>query len=204
MVSRTTVSATSGESRVAARYMLSVVAVWIGGVLLGGSPALAQSCDAPSTVDLITGASASDVVGVVEFEVIAENTAGFGASVGATKRIWGGALAERWMVVPSGGDCLETPVSGMGEHWYLLVGPSDGSGGPVFGVPSGGELSDLEEGALASIVGEPVSIEIGSLDRLMAWTRVNWWLLAAALVPMVAIVAVVRRRRAGARRDYLF
>jgi hypothetical protein len=177
---------------------------WISVAMSGGSVALAQSCAAPPSVDLITGASASDVEGVVEYEVIAESTAVVGASVGATRRIWGGVIAERWMVVRSGSGCPQTPVSGLGERWYLFVGPTDESGGPVFGVPSAGELSDLEAGALASIVGEPVSIEIGSLDRLMAWMRVNWWVLAGALIPTVAAIAVIRARRTGARRDYLF
>ena len=169
-----------------------------------GSGALAQTCAEPVTVDLITGASASDVVGVVEYEVIAESTAGFGASVGATRRIWGGVVAERWMVVPSGPACPDTPAAGLGERWYLIVGPTSESGEPVFGVPSAGELSELEAGALASIVGEPVSIEIGSLDRLMAWMRVNWWVLVGVLIPAVAVIAVIRTRRTGARRDYLF
>lgn len=169
-----------------------------------GSVALAQACPEPVTVDLITGASASDVVGVVEYEVIAESRSGFGASVGATRRIWGAVVAERWMVVPSGPECPETPVAGLGERWYLIVGPTGESGEPVFGVPSAGELSELEAGALASIVGEPVSIQIGSLDRVMAWMRVHWWVLAGVLAPAVAVIAVIRARRAGARRDYLF
>ena len=187
----------------AVRVLHVLVVLGLGALLLVpfGAAALAQTCPEPFTVDLITGASASDVIGVVEYEVIAESTSGFGASVGATRRIWGGVVAERWMVVPSGPECLETPVAGLGERWYLIVGPT---GEPVFGVPSAGELSELEAGALASIVGEPVSIQVGSLDRLMAWMRVHWWVLAAVLVPAVAVIAVIRARRAGARRDYLF
>ncbi len=186
------------------RVFSKAAVIGAGLVLLGGSVALAQSCSPPTTVDLITGASASDVMGVVEYEVIAENTTGFGASVGATRRIWGGVVAERWMVVPSASACPQTPVARLGDLWYLLITPSGDPGDQVFGVPSTGELSDLEAGALASIVGEPVSIEIGSLDRIMGWTRVNWWLLGAGLVPFVALVAVIHRRRAGARRDFLF
>jgi len=170
----------------------------------GAAFQLAQSCPAPTTVDLITGASASDVLGVVEYEIIAESLVGSGASVGATKRIWGGVVADRWMVVPSGSGCAETPATGMGEHWYLLVGPSGESGGPVFGVPSSAELSDLEAGALAAIVGEPFPVDLASLDRAMAWIRVNWWLIGLGVVVVVAVVAVVQHRTSNSRRDYLF
>lgn len=173
-------------------------------VSMGASAPLAQSCPAPMTVDLITGASASDVLGVVEYEVIAENIVGFGASVGATKRLWGDVVADRWMVVPSGSRCAETPATGLGDHWYLLVGPTAESGGPVFGVPSSTELSDLEAGALAAIVGEPITVEIGALDRGMAWMRVNWWSIVFGLVVTVAVVAVVQHRTSNSRRDYLF
>ena len=172
--------------------------------MLGAAAPLAQACPGPTTVDLITGASASDVLGVVEYEVIAESMVGTGASVGATKRIWGGVVADRWMVVPSGPECADTPATGLGDRWYLLVGPRAESGGPVFGLPSSVELSDLETGALAAIVGEPVSVDIGSLDRAMAWMRVNWWLVGFALVAVVAVVAVVQYRTSNSRRDYLF
>ncbi len=165
---------------------------------------VAQTCPGPITVDLITGASASDVLGVVEYEVIAESIVGIGASVGATKRIWGGVVADRWMVVPSGSECAETPVTGLGDHWYLLVGATAPSGGPVFGLPSSTELSDLEAGALAAIVGEPVFVDIGSLDRSMAFMRVNWWLIGFGVVAIIAVVAVVQHRSSNSRRDYLF
>ena len=122
----------------------------------------------------------------------------------STKRIWGGVVAERWMVVPSGSECAETPATGIGERWYLLVGPTGESGGPVFGVPSSAELSDLEAGALAAIVGEPVSVGLTSLDRAMAWMRVNWWLISFGVVALVAVVAVVQHRTSNSRRDYLF
>lgn len=179
--------------------------VWmIVAVVSTTSVALAQGCPEPVTVDLITGASASDVHGVVEYEVIAESAIGSGASVGATRRIWGGVIADRWMVVPSGPECAETPTNELGDRWYLLVGPTAESGGPVFGAPSSGGLSDLEAGALAAIVGEPVSVAIGSLDRAMAWMRVNWWLIGVGVVAMVAIVAVVQYRTSNSRRDYLF
>ena len=171
---------------------------------MGASDGLAQSCPDPSTVDLITGASGSDVLGVVEYEVIAESTVGIGASVAATRRIWGGVATERWMVVPSGSECAETPTTGVGERWYLLVGPTADSGGSVFGIPSSAQLSDLEAGALAAIVGEPVIVDIGSLDRAMAWMRVNWWLIVFGVVALVAIVAVVQHRASNSRRDYLF
>jgi hypothetical protein len=176
----------------------------VGALLLGASGSLAQTCPGPTTVDLITGASASDVVGVVEYEVIAGNVAGFGSSVGATKRIWGGVVADRWMVVPSGSECAETPVTEVGDRWYLLVGPSDALGGSVFGLPSSGVLSDLEAGALASIIGEPVTVEIGSLDRGMAWLRANWWLVGFGVVVLVVVVAVFHHRSSEPRRDYLF
>lgn len=186
------------------RRLSTTAALALATLLLGASVSLAQSCPGPTTVDLVTGASASDVVGVVEYEVIAENIAGFGTSVGATKRIWGGVVADRWMVIPIGSDCPETPVTGLGTHWYLLVGPSDDAGGPVFGLPSSAELSGLEAGALASIVGEAVFVEIGSLDRAMAWMRVNWWLIGFGGVVLVVVVAVLRHRTSNARRDYLF
>lgn len=176
----------------------------VAALSMGASTQMAQSCPAPVTVDLITGASASDVLGVVEYEVIAESIVGLGASVGATKRLWGDVVADRWMVVPSGSRCAETPASGLGDHWYLLVGRANGSGGPVFGVPSAAEVSDLEAGALAAIVGEPVTVEIGALDRGMAWMRVNWWLIVFVLVVLVAVVAVVQHRTSSSRRDYLF
>jgi hypothetical protein len=176
----------------------------VAAVVLMASVPLAEACEEPATVDLITGGSASDVLGVVEYEVIAESLVGPGASVGATKRIWGGIVADRWMVVPSASRCSETPATGLGDRWYLLVGPIAESGGQVFGIPSSAELSDLEAGALAAIVGEPVSVEISSLDRAMAWMRVNWWLLGFGLVAVVAIVAVVQYRTSNSRRDYLF
>jgi hypothetical protein len=176
----------------------------LGLLIVAAAPPEALSCEPPTTVDLITAASASDVNGVVEYEVIAENGSSFGRSVGASRRIWGGVVAERWMVTPSRSDCPSTPVAALGERWYLLIGKGDRFDRPVFGEPSGSVLSDLEAGALASIVGEPVSIDIGSLDRAMAWIRVNWWVLVGGLFPVIAVVAVVRRRRSGARRDYLF
>ncbi len=181
---------------------MSLVTMWV--VSSAAAQAETLPCEPPTTVDLITAASASDVLGVVEYEVIAENGSSIGRSVGATRRIWGGVVAERWMLTPSRSDCPSTPVSGVGDRWYLLVGSGERFDQPVFGRPSGSALSDLEAGALASIVGEPVTIDIGSLDRAMAWTRVNWWLLVGSLFPVVAVVAVVRRRRSGARRDYLF
>jgi hypothetical protein len=181
-----------------------MVALAVAAVVLGAWAPLAQTCPEPTTVDLITGASASNVLGVVEYEVIAESIVGFGASVGATSRIWGGVVAERWMVVPSGAECAETPATRLGDRWYLLVGPTAESGAPVFGVPSNPGLSDLEAGALAAIVGEPVSVDIGSLDRAMAWTRVNWWLVGFGLIALVSVVAVVRQRASKSRRDYLF
>lgn len=183
--------------------MRAVVLVIVA-VVSTTSVALAQGCPEPVTVDLITGASASDVHGVVEYEVIAESAVVSGVSVGATRRIWGGVIADRWMVVPSGPECAQTPVSELGDRWYLLVGPTADSGRPVFGAPSSGELSDLEAGALAAIVGEPVSVAIGSLDRAMAWTRVNWWLIGVGVLAIVAIVAVVQYRTSNSRRDYLF
>lgn len=143
------------------------------------------------------------MVGVVEYEVIAESTVLTGASVGATRRIWGGVIADRWMVVPSESGCAATPVAGIGDRWYLLVGSND-SLSPIFGLPSTGELSDLESGALAAIVGTPVSVDIGSLDRAMAWMRVNYWTIAVGLVVVVSIVAVARHRASTSRRDYLF
>jgi hypothetical protein len=173
-------------------------------LLAAGAAPLAQSCEPPTTVDLITGASTSGVIGVVEYEVIAENASSIGKSVAASRRIWGGVVADRWIVTAARSDCPTTPVSELGSHWYLLVGPGGRFDQPVFGSPSGAQLSDLEAGALASIVGEPALIEIGALDRAMAWMRVNWWLLSAGFVPVLAVVAVVRRRRSGARRDYLF
>lgn len=181
--------------------------IWLGTLSLPVSAVsdfAALSCVPPATVDLITAASASDVVGVVEYEVIAENGSSFGKSVGASRRIWGGVVAARWMVTSSRSDCPSTPAAGLGDRWYLLIGTGDRFDRPVFGAPSGAVLSDLEAGALASIVGEPVSMDIGSLDRAMAWTRVNWWLLTGGMIPVIAVVAVVRRRRSGGRRDYLF
>jgi hypothetical protein len=180
------------------------IVLTVAALSMGASTPLAQPCPTPATVDLITGASASDVLGVVEYEVIAESIVGLGSSVGATKRIWGGVVAERWMVVPSGPDCAETPATSLGERWYLLVGPTSESGGPMFGVPSSAELSDLEAGALAAIVGEPVSVDLTSLDRAMAWMRVNWWLISFGVVAVVAVVAVVQHRTSNSRRDYLF
>ena len=176
----------------------------VASALSGVSAPLAQSCPDVATVDLITGASASDVLGVVEYEVIAESVVGAGASVGATRHIWGGVVADRWMVVPSGSACAETPVTARGDRWYLLVGPTAESGGPVYGLPSATELSDLEAGALAAIVGEPVLVDIGSLDRSMAWLRVNWWLIGFGVIAVVAVVAVVQHRTSNSRRDYLF
>ena len=155
-------------------------------------------------VDLVTAASRSDVRGVVEYEVIAENPTGFGKSVAATRRIWGGVTADRWIVTASRSDCPITPGRAAGDRWYLLVGIESTLGGPVFGEPSQEELSDLERNALASIVGEPVSIEVGTTDRSMAWLRVMWWPILLLSLPLVLVAAVVRRRRAGARRDYLF
>jgi hypothetical protein len=194
------------RGRAAGLRRLTALATVVAAAVLstGASVQLAQSCPAPTTVDLITGASASDVLGVVEYEIIAESLVGSGASVGATKRIWGGVVADRWMVVPSGSGCAETPATGLGEHWYLLVGPSGESGGPVFGVPSSAELSDLEAGALAAIVGEPFPVDLASLDRAMAWIRVNWWLIGLGVVVVVAVVAVVQHRTSNSRRDYLF
>lgn len=186
------------------RPISRTTALVVGTVLLVGSIPLARECAGSTAVDLITGASASDVVGVVEYEVIAESSMISGASVGATRRIWGGVVVDRWMVVPSDSECAETPVAGLGDRWYLLVGPDDDSGGPIFGVPSAGELSDLESGALAAIVGSAVSVDIGSLDRAMAWMRVNYWLIGFGLVVLVAVVAVARHRASISRRDYLF
>lgn len=179
------------------------MALFAAAMLVGSGIGLgAQDCEPPATVDLITGASRSQVRAVVEYEVIAENPSGIGKSVAATRRIWGDVVVDRWTVTPAGSDCSTTPTRALGDRWYLLVGPVDA--GPLFGVPSGEEISDLEAGALASIVGEPVLVGIGTVDRAMAWMRVYWWLVAGAILPLVVVVAVIVRRRAGARRDYLF
>lgn len=179
---------------------IGLFACWM---LLGAaSTTMALSCEPLPTVDLVTGASASNVQGVVEYEVIAENSSGIGKSVGATRRIWGDVVVDRWMVTASRSNCPTTPTATAGARWYLLVG--SGEAGDRFGISSGDVISDLEAGALSSIVGEPVVIEIGAVDRSMAWIRVNWWMIVGTGVPMVVVGAVVVRRRSGARRDYLF
>ena len=106
------------------RLLSKATVLAIAGAVLGAGVSLAETCTGPTTVDLITGASASDVLGVIEYEVIADSVVGVGASVAATKRIWGGVVADRWMVVPSGSECAETPVTGVGDRPTSKPAPS--------------------------------------------------------------------------------
>lgn len=181
-----------------------VLVALVAALLTSPLPASAQSCEPPATVDLITGASSTGVVGVVEYQVIAKNSLAFGKSVGASRRIWGDVQADRWQVTESNSGCPTTPTDSLGSAWYLLLGLEDESGRAVYGVPSGPEISDLEVGALEALIARPVEVAIGDADRAMAWLRVNWWVVAGVSVVPLLGVAVFLRRRSGARRDYLF
>lgn len=179
---------------------MMVTALWV----VPASPALALSCAPVEMVDLITGASTTGVEGVVEYQVIAENRTSFGKSVAASTRIWGQVQVDRWYVSASRNDCPAAPTRSFGHRWYVLVGLESQAGGPVFGLPGGGEISDLESAALAAVLAEPVVIAVERPAEMMAYLRVNWWgAMWVVLIPL-SFVAVFLRRRNGARRDYLF
>lgn len=163
-----------------------------------------DDCIEVATTDLITTASRSDVRGIAEYEIIAENQFSTGKSVAATRRIWGNVSVDRWIVTASKGRCATTPSSELGERFYVLVAADRRVSGVTFVNPSGAIVSELESGALSSMLGEPVDVAIGSIDTSMAWLRVMWWTISLIAIPLVMIGAVIRRRRASARRDYLF
>lgn len=164
----------------------------------------AGECIEVATADLITAASRSDVRGIAEYEIIAENRFSIGKSVAASRRIWGDVTIDRWIVTASNGRCPSTPTSELGERFYVLVGSDQSGSGMTFVNPSESTVSQLESGALSSMLGEPVAVSLGSIDRSMAWLRVMWWTISLFVFPLLLIGAVIRRRRARARRDYLF
>ena len=184
----------------------AVMALLLISQLAMAAPAYASEdgCNEIATADLITAASRSDVRGIAEYEIIAENPFSVGKSVAASRRIWGDVTIDRWIVTGSKGRCPTTPSSELGERFYLLLGAERSASGTSFVRPSASTVSELESGALSSMLGEPVEVGIGSVDRSMAWLRVMWWTISLVAVPLVLIGAVIRRRRANARRDYLF
>ena len=120
--------------------------------------------------------------------------------VGATRRIWGDVLVERW-VAPSEHDvmCTDIPTE-IGSVWYRFVSP--------FGIVDNllpVEPTGLDLDALAVVLTEPVSLDISGIDRVMAFLRVNWVLIAIGGFVSISIAGVVVRRRSGRDRgDYLF
>ena len=185
-------------SAVTALLLISQIAV------AARAQATEDGCNEIAAADLITAASRSDVRGIAEYEIIAENPFSVGKSVAASRRIWGNVTIDRWIVTASKGRCPTTPASELGERFYVLVGADRNASGRSFVQPSESTVSELESGALSSMLGEPVDVGIGSIDRSMAWLRVMWWTISLVAVPLVLIGAVLRRRRANARRDYLF
>lgn len=158
------------------------------------------TCEPVVTVNILAGVSRSEITGVVEFEVIGTGVISTSSIVGATRRIWGDVLVERW-VAPSEHQvvCTEIPTE-IGSVWYRFVSPS----GIVDDLlPAEPTVLDLD--ALAVVSTQPVSLDISGIDRVMAFLRVNWALVAIVGLAALSAVGVVVRRRSGRDRgDYLF
>lgn len=174
-----------------------------GLLVLGGVPAAAlesETCEPVDTVNVLAGVSRSEIIGVVEFEVIGTGVVSTSSIVGATRRIWGDVLVERW-VAPSEHQvaCTGIPTA-TGSAWYRFVSRSGIVDDLLPAEPTGLDLD-----ALAVVLTEPVSLEISGIDRVMAFLRVNWALIAIGGLALVSAVGVVARRRSGRDRgDYLF
>ena len=175
-----------------------VAAVVLAAAAVAGATA-AEPCEAEE-VGLLAGASRPSTVGVVEYEVIASGVVSADVVVGAARRIWGDVRVDRWVVVPSEQvGCGLVPTE-PGRRFHRFVA-AEGVDPTIVPAPP----TELDLDALGVVLAEPVDIEVGSVDRIMAFLRVNWALLAVAGSAVVLAVAVVVRRRAGrARGDYLF
>ncbi len=174
-----------------------------GLLVVGGTPAAAlesPTCEPTDTVNVLAGVSRSEITGVVEFEVIGRGVISDSSIVGAARRIWGDVLVERW-VTPSEDQvaCTGVPTE-IGSVWYRFVS-SSGIVDTVLPV----EPTALDLDALAVVLTEPVSVDSSGIDRVMAFLRVNWVLLAIGGFALTSVVGVVVRRRDGRDRgDYLF
>ena len=181
---------------------LVVGATIVVACMLVGAEAAAAAAD-PCEVDevgLLAGASRPSVVGVVEYEVIASGVVSADVVVGAARRIWGDVLVDRWVVVPSEQVACGLVPTEPGQRFHRFVA-TDGIEQSIVPAPP----TELDLDALGVVVAEPVDVDVGSVDRVMAFLRVNWALLTVAGFVVVLAVAVVVRRRAGRERgDYLF
>lgn len=174
-----------------------------GLLVVGGVPAGAlesPTCEPAETANVLAGVSRSGITGVVEFEVIGAGVISTSSIVGATHRIWGDVLVERW-VAPSEHQvaCTGIPTE-IGSVWYRFVSPSG-----IVDTLLPTEPTSLDLDALAVVLAEPVSLDISGIDRVMAFLRVNWALIAVGGLALISAVGVVVRRRSdGDRGDYLF
>lgn len=172
-------------------------------LVFGGVPAVAlesETCEPVQTVNILAGVSRSEITGVVEFEVIGTGVISPSAIVGATSRIWGDVLVERW-VAPSERQvaCTGIPTE-IGSVWYRFVSPAGIVDGLLPAEPTGLDLD-----ALTVVLTDPVSLDISGIDRVMAFLRVNWALIAIGGLALLSAVGVLVRRRSGRDRgDYLF
>lgn len=163
-------------------------------VLLVAASAMPISADAAEceSLDLVRGASRPAVRGVVERTQIASNPLPWGTSISAVTRVWGGVTVERWATEGDIRDCLvpgDLPT-------YQAVGLDETL------VPSSGAISGLEQAALMSQFGQPVTYEPSGFDRVMAWLRVFPSVPVVAVLVGWSVVAILRRRH---RTDpYLF
>lgn len=156
-------------------------------------------CDSEE-VNVLAGASRSSIGGVVEYEVIGIGLVSDGVIVGAARRIWGDVLVDRWVVVSADEAQCASMATSLGARFHRFVAISGGDPGIVPIPPT-----RLELDSLAVVLADPVVLEIGTLDRVMAFIRVNWVVMLIGAAAVVLFGAVFVRRRVGRERgDYLF
>lgn len=161
----------------------------------------ALSCEPIVEPSVLEAANRANVAGVVERETIAANPLPWGRSISAATRVWGDITIERWQTSDRlGNDCPSARYRQVGVVEYDFAAPAGTWDGPVDGTVEA--LDVAVEVVLEQRFGTPVSLEVGGVDRLMAWLRVFPSVFGIPVV-LLGVFAAWRSRRRK-RDEYLF
>ncbi len=181
--------------------MVRLAALMIALAVMTPFSAAAASCQETLEPSVLDAANNPAVSGIIERVTVAANPLPWGRSVSATTRVWGAVTVDRWRTSSTKNDgCPAARYRESGTVEYDFAAPAGAWSGPVHGTV---ETLDV---ALSVILeqrfGPPVTLEVGTWDRVMATLRVFPSLLGVPVVLLLVLFSLRRRHRT--RRDYLF